>query len=127
VASDAFSTTAQPFAPLLFKADGNYPEWTDTDADGVPTKTHTAKPGDTMVLYGTGFGPVTPASSCDLAAERLGLLTTPLVIAIGGVQATIFYAGLGGGLLELYPLVVAQLAGMGSPSTDGCCCITVRR
>jgi len=48
-------------------------------------KTHPAKPGDTVVIYGIGFGQTTPAAVEGLAAPGIAPLET---ISIGNVTST---------------------------------------
>jgi uncharacterized protein (TIGR03437 family) len=63
-----------------------------------------AAPGDTLVLYGTGFGAVTPVSF-PIAGQiaRGGTnVTTPVQIHIGDLQAQILYAGHVPSLVGLY-------------------------
>jgi uncharacterized protein (TIGR03437 family) len=49
----------------------------------------TAAPGQAVVLWGTGLGPV----SADNVAPTPGNLSTPVEIFVGGVPATILYSG----------------------------------
>ena len=67
---------------------------------GVPAAR--ARPGDTIVFYGVGFGTVTP----DIAAGQIVTLSNQLSgtfqISFGGVQGTVSFAGLTGGYLGLY-------------------------
>ena len=71
-----------------------------------------AKPGDTIVLYGIGFGPVTPAVAAGEVTGEGNALTTPLQIFLGGVAAQVTYAGLGPGTVGLYQfnVVVPNIA-----------------
>jgi uncharacterized protein (TIGR03437 family) len=53
-----------------------------------------AAPGDTIILYGVGFGPVTPAIPAGEIVQQSNMLTSAFDIFIGGVPAHIAYAGL---------------------------------
>ncbi|MCC7175878.1 MAG: S8 family serine peptidase [Bryobacterales bacterium] len=54
-----------------------------------------AKPGDIVLLYGTGFGPVKPPTpASDLVAQPGQLTTMPVTVRIGGVVADVAWAGL---------------------------------
>jgi uncharacterized protein (TIGR03437 family) len=54
-----------------------------------------AKPGDTIVLYGLGFGPVNPSVPAGTITPQLTKLVSPLQILFGQTPATtISYAGL---------------------------------
>jgi uncharacterized protein (TIGR03437 family) len=52
-----------------------------------------AKPGDSIVIYGIGFGDVTPASAPGVVVTELNYLDG-LTIAFGSTPATIAYGGL---------------------------------
>ena len=58
--------------------------------------------GETLVLYGIGFGPVTPSGVGGRVASGLTSLSGSLAISIGGTPATINYAGLAPGVVGLY-------------------------
>jgi uncharacterized protein (TIGR03437 family) len=53
-----------------------------------------ARPGETLVFYGVGFGPVTPGTVAGQIAQGLSSVSTPIEFQIGGVKAEILYAGL---------------------------------
>jgi uncharacterized protein (TIGR03437 family) len=57
--------------------------------------THPAKSGETLVLYATGLGPVTPdiLSGRDSLDQLRSTVTMP-VVTIGGTQATVVFSGL---------------------------------
>jgi uncharacterized protein (TIGR03118 family) len=53
-----------------------------------------AAPGETIVLFGTGFGPTNPAiPNGQIVTTPAALVTTP-TITFGGVNATVVFAGL---------------------------------
>jgi uncharacterized protein (TIGR03437 family) len=57
-------------------------------------QTTPAQPGETIVLYGAGFGLVSPAI-VNGSETQLGLLPTPWpAITIGNLPATVIYAAL---------------------------------
>ena len=63
-----------------------------------------AMPGETLLLYGIGFGAVTPSSTA-IAGQIVRVnstITTPLKISIGDTQAEVGYAGLVTGLVGFY-------------------------
>jgi uncharacterized protein (TIGR03437 family) len=61
-----------------------------------------AKPGDTVILYGSGFGPVTPNIPAGQVAGLANSLAENLSISFGGAVATVVYAGLSPGSVGLY-------------------------
>lgn len=130
------SVTLQNAAPAFFTFDGKY--LAATHADGTllaapgffASPTTSAKPGETIVLYGTGFGATNPAASAgNLVTQISNCVGTPIV-TIGGQSATVAFAGLIPGNAGLYQFnvvvpttaaagdqpVVAQLNGVLSPT-----------
>lgn len=71
-----------------------------------------ARPGETITLYGIGFGSVTPNIPAGQLAQQLNSLTAPLVVRFGGTQATVSYAGLAPNFVGLYQfnVVVPNIA-----------------
>jgi uncharacterized protein (TIGR03437 family) len=61
-----------------------------------------ANPGETITLYGVGFGPVTPSTPAGQTASGLTSITTPFSIYFGQAQAQVTYSGLAPGLVGLY-------------------------
>jgi uncharacterized protein (TIGR03437 family) len=88
-----------------------FPDWTPVGSD------HPAKPGDTIILLGIGFGPVTPDVPVGQIARQPTRLQTDVQVTIGGVPATVTYAGLAPGSVALYQfnVVVPQGAPTGGP------------
>ena len=70
-----------------------------------------AKPGDTIILYGVGFGPVTPDISAGVIVQQ-GNTLAGFQAAFAGVPATVQFAGLVQGFLGLYQfnVTVPQVA-----------------
>jgi uncharacterized protein (TIGR03437 family) len=61
-----------------------------------------AKPGDIIVLYGVGFGPVTPDIPAGQLAQELNTLASDFHISIGGVECQVQYHGLAPNYTGLY-------------------------
>ena len=76
---------------------------------GVPSRQ--AKPGETIVIYGVGFGPVQDANNQDIPAGTVvtaaNKLATSFTINIGGTAAPTSYAGLAPNFVGLYQFNVA--------------------
>jgi uncharacterized protein (TIGR03437 family) len=70
-----------------------------------------AKPGDTITLYGIGFGPVTPAIPAGQIVSEQNQLTQPLQVLFGQTPAQLTYDGLAPGLvgLDQFDVVVPQV------------------
>jgi uncharacterized protein (TIGR03118 family) len=75
-----------------------------------------AAPGETITIFGTGFGPTNPAiTNGTIVAAPLAVVTAPTV-TIGGVAATVVYAGLvSAGVYQLDVVVPAGTAAGNAP------------
>lgn len=99
VTSPIFLSQAQSLSPSLFVFNGG-PYAAATHADGTllgpsglyPGSTP-AKPGETIVLFANGFGPVNPPVVKGSVSQS-GILTPLPSITIGGVNAAVGFAGL---------------------------------
>jgi len=56
--------------------------------------TQPAQPGETILLYGTGFGPTSPALPTAQLVTTPAVLANSVQVTIGGVTAAVVYAGL---------------------------------
>jgi uncharacterized protein (TIGR03437 family) len=94
-----FAIPAKSITPGFFSFDGIHPAAAHTDGTfiGPPTLypgvTTPAKPGETIVLFGNGFGQTNPAITPGSLAPFGSLPTLP-VIRIGGAQAQVQFAGI---------------------------------
>jgi uncharacterized protein (TIGR03437 family) len=63
---------------------------------GAAATTRPATPGETVEIYGTGFGPTNPAVLAGQLVSGAASLTDPtqLQVRIGGVLATVSFAGI---------------------------------
>ena len=115
--SAAFSLTINALAPglsapPLFQVNGKQyvlATFTDGVTYVLPPNTipgiasRQAKPGDTIVLYGVGFGPVTPAIPAGQIVQQSNSLTSPVRFSFGGTPAASpVYQGLAPGQVGLY-------------------------
>ena len=138
-ASQTFSTTSSTFSPAFFLWPGGYSVATRQDftlavKNGTfpGTTTTPAKPGDVLILWGTGFGPSTPAAPVgEVVPSDATYSTTNLVsVTVGGTKATVYGAALAPGFAALYQIaiqvpalangdypIVASVGGVSSPST----------
>jgi uncharacterized protein (TIGR03437 family) len=100
------------FAPTGFQVGGK-PYVAAQHADGTYVlpigaiggiTSHPAQPGETIVMYGVGFGPVTPNIPAGEIATVSNQLVTPLTIQFGSTPAQLPfpYAGLSPGSVGLY-------------------------
>ena len=137
--STAVSVTAQAAQPAFFLW-GAYAVATRSDYSlavkngtfpGVTTVP--AKPGDTIILWGTGFGETSPAAAVGTVVPTGVTYNTasPVNVTVGGKPATVLGAALAPGYAGLYQIaiqipsnlvggdcaVVATVAGVQSPLT----------
>jgi uncharacterized protein (TIGR03437 family) len=61
-----------------------------------------AQPGDTVMLYGVGFGPVTPDIPAGQIVQESNMVSDSLKISVGGMAASLSYSGLAPNLIGLY-------------------------
>jgi len=118
--SNSFPAQKQQFAPAFFTFDnGKYvaalhnADYSYLGAPGLiaGVTTTPAKPGEVVLLYGTGFGPTNPAvPTGQLVATAVPLPANSVQIAIGGVAATVLFAGLTESGLYQFDVTVPSLA-----------------
>lgn len=110
--ADPVSVTLQKTAPAFFTFDGKYLAATHVDGTligapgffaSAPAATTPAKPGETIVLYGSGFGVTNPVvAASQLVTQVSPLAATDFAVRIGGVNALVGFAGLIPGNAGLY-------------------------
>ncbi len=67
-----------------------------------------ARPGETILLYGAGFGPTNPPVPSAQLVSTPAAITNPVQVTMGGMAATVVYAGLvGPGLYQINATVPA--------------------
>jgi uncharacterized protein (TIGR03437 family) len=108
VQSNVFTAQKEQFSPAFFASGGivaGYHANYTLIAAATP-----AAPGEIVMLYGTGFGPTTPALSTSQLVTTAEPLANQVQISIGGVNATVNYAGLvESGLYQFNVTVPASL------------------
>jgi len=74
------------------------------------------KPGDVLVLWGTGFGATTPAvqDGAVVPADQEYATSTMPTVTINGVSATVYGAALAAGFAGLYQVAIQVPAGLGA-------------
>jgi len=76
---------------------------------------HAVKAGEAVVIYATGLGATSPAVATGQSAPAvppLALVTTPVKVTIGGVEAAVEFAGLAPGFVGLYQVNARVPAGV---------------
>jgi uncharacterized protein (TIGR03437 family) len=93
-ASNSLTVQKTEFLPAFFSIEnGAYVAALHLDYSLI-SPTSPAQPGETVILYGTGFGPTTPALSTGQLIATPAVLANSVQISIGGTVAFVSYAGL---------------------------------
>lgn len=101
--SNAVLLSIQQAAPGIFTYSGNRAVVQNQDYS-LNSPSNPARVGDTVVVYLTGPGPVSPAVATGSVApsDQLSTVTAPYLFTIGGIQAQVPYFGLTPGFVGLY-------------------------
>ncbi|HEX3747663.1 MAG TPA: LamG-like jellyroll fold domain-containing protein [Bryobacteraceae bacterium] len=99
LAPSSFVVSGKQYLVALFTDEATYVLPPGT-LSGVPSQRVT--PGQTIILYGVGFGPVTPSIPAGQIAEQSNMLADSLQLSIGGMPAVLSYQGLAPGYVGLY-------------------------
>jgi uncharacterized protein (TIGR03437 family) len=70
--------------------------------------------GETLIFYGTGFGPISNAPVAGVIASGQSTLASPFTMTIGGAPATVNYDGLAPGLVGVYQFNTVVPSGISS-------------
>jgi uncharacterized protein (TIGR03437 family) len=101
----------QNYAPAFFTNLGtSYAVATNLNYALVGTPSAPASPGQTVVLWGTGFGPTTPQAPAGVAVSGAPSTATLPVVTVGGTQAQVISSVLTTGTAGLYQITI-QLPG----------------
>ncbi len=139
-ATSAFIAPLKALAPAFFPWPGNQVvatrqdyTWAVKDGTFIGAPTTAAKPGDVLILWGTGFGPTTPTAPPGVVvpADRTYSTSSAVTVTINNQPATVYGAALASGFAAVYQVaiqvpesladgdwpVVAAVGGASSPST----------
>ena len=75
---------------------------------------HPASAGETVLIYCTGLGPVSPVQQSGSAAAGAASTTATPTVTIGGVTASTTYSGLAPGFVGLYQINAVVPSGLGT-------------
>jgi uncharacterized protein (TIGR03437 family) len=108
IATPPFSATMRPLAPALFTFDGSHVTGTHLNysligpASLYPGLSTPAAAGETIIVYGTGFGIPSGGTIASGAAAQAGQYSPTAACTIGGTNAPVGFAGLAGvGVVQL--------------------------
>jgi uncharacterized protein (TIGR03437 family) len=98
----------ESFSPALFLWQGQFAaaqhaDYTHVGKPGLLPGVNTtpALQGETIILYGTGFGPSEPAVPAGIASEKAVPLANRVTAQVGGIDAQVAFAGLAQGFVGL--------------------------
>ncbi len=114
VTSAAFTVAASEYAPAFFVWPGNQAVATHLDnsfaakaGTFASVTTIPAKPGETITLWGTGFGPTTPATPAGLVPGSPTYSTSALpTVTLNNSPVTVVSAALAPGAVALYQISI---------------------
>jgi beta-lactam-binding protein with PASTA domain len=112
--STPFTVTSQTYSPAFFPWPGGQPVATHQDFSpaakngSLGVSTVPAKPGETIILWGTGFGPTTPAIPIGVQVPGNATYNTtlPVTMTISNENAAVFGTALASGFGGLYQVAV---------------------
>jgi uncharacterized protein (TIGR03437 family) len=107
-ASNAVTAQKNQFAPAFLTIDGTHVAALHLDY-GLVTPTAPAQPGESILLYGVGFGPTTPHVPTGQTVSAAAPLANPVQISIGGMAVTPGFSGLAGSGLYQFNLTIPNL------------------
>jgi len=105
---------SQPFSPAFFPWPNGQPvathldySWAVKNGTFAGATTVPAKPGEYIILWGTGFGPTTPTSptGVTIPASTTYYTANAAYVLIGGVKAPVYATALASGFAGLYQVV----------------------
>lgn len=102
--SAPFTANYAQFAPGLFPAAAPYiaAQHVDNSYVGGYAGSTPAKPGEVIILWGSGFGPASPAVPAGQVFSGANKLASPVTVTIGGQPAAVDFAGVvGAGLVQI--------------------------
>jgi len=147
--SDPVYVNLDSVSPGLFTLDGKYVATITGDnallsqgpsfLAGIDCQVK-VRPGETITLYGTGFGTTDPAATPGVLPESALPVTAPILVTIGDLEAKVESVALAPGLGWLYELkavapgnladgdhpVMIQVNGVNSPRGEACCFVPVQ-
>jgi uncharacterized protein (TIGR03437 family) len=112
--SVAVTATVTSAAPAFYLWPGSQAVATRQDASlavkngTFGSATVAAKPGDVLILWGTGFGPTNPvvASGVQVPADNKQYNCSPVTVKIGSADAQVFGCALSPGYAGLYQVAI---------------------
>jgi uncharacterized protein (TIGR03437 family) len=111
VTSNTVTAQLQSLAPACFLFAGKYAAATHVNfspaaSSSLFSTATPAKPGEAIILWGTGFGPTSPQDNIGQLTNDDPAVTTPPMVTVGGVQAQVLGAVRSPGFAGLYQIAI---------------------
>jgi uncharacterized protein (TIGR03437 family) len=111
LAPSNYSAQGKQYLVATFAEGGAYVLSTSLGASfGVNSRP--AKSGDVIIVYGIGFGDVTPSILPGVIVTKTNTLTNQVTFSFGSASAEVSYQGLAGSFIGLYEFYVTVPAGL---------------
>ena len=112
--SAAVTAQMQAYGPAFFTYEGyaiasSYPGYALVGNPSAPVH-----PGDVLILWGTGFGPTTPATPAGVVVTGAPLVSAAPVVTVGGVTVNLLSVALTPGSAGLYQIAIQLPASLAS-------------
>ena len=113
--SPAATATASTFGPAFFLWAGKYAvathqdlSWAAKDGTIQGVNTMPTKPGEVIILWGTGFGPTNPPAPAGVRvpSDRTYSTATPVSVTVGGTSTQVYGTALSPGFAGLYQVAI---------------------
>jgi uncharacterized protein (TIGR03437 family) len=112
--STPVTVASQPFSPAFFRWPNGQPvathldySWAVKNGTFAGATTVPAKPGEYIILWGTGFGPTTPTAptGVTIPASTTYYTANAVSVTIGSATASVYATALASGFAGLYQVV----------------------
>ena len=109
------SVISQSVSPGFFLWTGKYAvatrqdfSWAVKNGTFQGVTTTPAKPGDVIILWGTGFGPTNPAApvGAQIPADKTYTASSSVGVTVGGTPAQVYGTALAPGFAGLYQVAI---------------------
>jgi uncharacterized protein (TIGR03437 family) len=99
---------SQPVATHNGDNSGGSSAWAVKNGTFAKVTNTPAKPGEVIILWGTGFGPTNPVAplGVQVPSDKVYYTATPVTVTIGGTSADVYATALSPGFAGLYQVVV---------------------
>ena len=107
-------------SPGIFTTGDGSPAVVNNSTGRLVTGAEPARAGDTLVIYGSGLGPVTvtPVTGAPAPIHKLSFTTSPVTAVVGGKDLPSVFSGLTPTLIGVYQVNVTLPSGLPAGKTN---------